>query len=173
LVVTNFRPEFHAAWMGRSYYRQLALSPLDGHGCRLDVGGTARPDPSLGPVAEQLLTRTAGNPFFVEEMVRSLSDEGTLIGFPGAYRLSGAATTLRVPATVQAVLAARIDRLGQRAQGRSCKSAAVIGRVFGEAVLRQVVDHPEANLGATLDALCSAELLQATGNEGEFDSGIR
>jgi adenylate cyclase len=125
------------------------------------------PDPSLGPVAEQLLTRTAGNPFFIEEMVRSLADEGTLIGFPGAYRLTGSATTLRVPATVQAVLAARIDRL-DGAHKAVLQSAAVIGRIFSETVLRRVAEHPEANLGAALNALCSAELLQATGSEGEF-----
>ena len=76
--------------------------------------------PSLAPLKQLLITRTAGNPFFLEESVRALVETGVLVGEPGAYRLAQALPTIQVPATVQAVLAARIDRLPPE-EKRSCK----------------------------------------------------
>ena len=73
-------------------------------------------DPSLAPLTPLLIARTEGNPFFLEESVRTLVETGALVGEPGAYRLAQSLPTIQVPATVQAVLAARIDRLLARGQ---------------------------------------------------------
>ena len=68
-------------------------------------------DPSLAPLTQLLMARTEGNPFFLEESVRHLEETGLLVGEPGAYRLAQALPTMPIPATVHALLAARIDRL--------------------------------------------------------------
>ena len=83
-------------------------------------------DPSLAPLKQLLIARTEGNPFFLEESVRTLVETGVLVGEPGAYRLAQALPTIQVPATVQAVLAARIDRLPPE-EKRLLQTAAVIG----------------------------------------------
>ena len=83
-------------------------------------------DPSLAPLKPLLIARTEGNPFFLEESVRTLVETGVLVGEPGAYRLAQALPSIQVPATVQAVLAARIDRLPPE-EKRLLQTAAVIG----------------------------------------------
>ena len=159
LVVTNFRPEFSAAWMRHSYYQQLSLAPLSaeavGEMLRDLLGGHA----SLAPLPAYLVERTGGNPFFVEEVVRALVEHGTLAGRPGTYRLTRPLEPARLPASVQSVLAARIDRLAAEYKP-VLQSAAVIGRTFGEAVLARVVGKAVEVLAESLSALCAAELLQ-------------
>src|SRR5205823_94581 len=83
-------------------------------------------DPSVQPLTQLLIVRTEGNPFFLEESVRTLVEVGVLVGTPGTYRLAQALPTIQVPATVQAVLAARIDRLSADAK-HLLQTAAVIG----------------------------------------------
>ena len=83
LVVTNFRPEFSARWMRHSYYRQLPLAPLGDEAVGDLLGGLLGADPSLAPLRGFVLERTGGNPFFVEEVVRALVEDGTLAGGPG------------------------------------------------------------------------------------------
>src|SRR5947208_7327581 len=100
----------------------VPLNPADTEELFLDVAGT---DPSLDGMAELLHERTGGNPFFVEEVVRELVEDGHLDGERGAYRLVGSIEQIRVPASVQAVLAARIDRLPEQAK-RLLQVASVI-----------------------------------------------
>ena len=138
LVVTNFRPEFSASWMRHSYYRQIPLLPLSVEAVAEMLGELLGDDPSLAPLPAYLVERTGGNPFFVEEVVRALAEDGTLDGRPGAYRLSRPLATAGLPASVQSVLAARIDRLSAD-QKPVLQSAAVIGRTFAEGVLARVV----------------------------------
>jgi predicted ATPase/DNA-binding IscR family transcriptional regulator len=158
LVLVNFRPEYHATWMQKSYYQQLPLLPL-GPGAIADLlrdllGG----DPSFAALGDRIRERTGGNPFFIEEVVQALAETGTLEGAKGAYRLARTASAVRLPATVQAVLAARIDRLGER-EKQVLETAAVIGREFTEPVLRRVVDLSEIDLAAALRILTSAEFI--------------
>ena len=80
----------------------------------------------MQPLTQLLIARTEGNPFFLEESVRTLVETGVLVGTPGAYRLAQALPAIQVPATVQAVLAARIDRLPADAK-HLLQTAAVIG----------------------------------------------
>ena len=118
-------------------------------------------DPSLATLPAHLAERTGGSPFFVEEMVRALMEDGTLAGQPGAYRLTRPLDQVGLPASVQAVLSARIDRLA--AEHKSVlQSASVIGRTFSDAVLARVMGEPVEALATSLSALCAAELLQET-----------
>ena len=111
-------------------------------------------------------TRTKGNPFFIEEVVQTLIERGHLTGARGAYRLATPVDALQVPATVQAVLAARIDRLGER-EKQVLQTAAVIGKEFSEPVLVQVLadvaprDASPADLAAALRSLAQAEFVYA------------
>ncbi len=164
LVVTNFRPEFSARWMRHSYYRQLPLSPLPEHAIGELLGGLLGVDLSMAPLVSFVLERTGGNPFFVEEVVRGLIEDGTLAGSRGNYRLTRSLHEIRVPPSVQAVLAARIDRLSVK-QKAVLETASVIGRTFDRVVLSRVTAIPADELDDALSALCGAELLQETGDD--------
>ncbi|HEU5448526.1 MAG TPA: AAA family ATPase, partial [Acidimicrobiia bacterium] len=164
LVVTNFRPEFSARWMRHSYYRQLPLSPLPEQAIGELLGGLLGVDLSMAPLVSFILERTGGNPFFVEEVVRGLIEDGTLAGGPGNYRLTRSLHEIRVPPSVQAVLAARIDRLPIE-QKALLETASVIGRTFDRVVLSRVKAIPADELDDALSALCGAELLQDAGGD--------
>jgi class 3 adenylate cyclase len=158
LIVTNFRPEFHARWMRHSYYRQIALSALGSAEARAMVGGLVGEEASLVPLVESLTERTSGNPFFLEEVVRSLIEDGTLEPTAGGYKLARSLDRLGVPATVQAVVGARIDRLPE-GDKEILQTASVIGRTFSEPILCRIAQRPESQVVASLRGLCSAEFL--------------
>jgi class 3 adenylate cyclase len=158
LLLLNFRPEYRADWMQRSYCQRVALAPLGADALRDLVRDLLGSDPSVGALAELIVRRTAGNPFFAEEIVQSLAERGALDGARGRYRATVAVERLDVPATVQAVLAARIDRLPER-EKRVLGAAAVIGNEFAEPVLRRVVGEPDATLRGALAKLERAELV--------------
>jgi hypothetical protein len=111
LLLVNYRPEYQHPWGNKTYYTQLRLDPLPPASADAFLQALLGDDPSLIPLKQLLIARTEGNPFFLEESVRTLVETGVLMGAPGAYRLAKPLEALRVPATVQAVLAARIDRL--------------------------------------------------------------
>jgi adenylate cyclase len=162
LWLVNFRPEYQSRWMQRSYYQQLPLQPLGSDAIRALVRDQLGEDPSVAALPEAIQARTKGNPFFIEEVVQSLVENGHLAGARGAYRLTTAVEALEVPASVQAVLAARIDRLPER-EKQVLQTAAVIGKRFSEVLLSQVVASVvkigETELGASLSALVAAEFL--------------
>jgi len=164
LLLLNFRPEYHAGWMQKSYYRQIRLAPLGPEAVRALLDDLLGRDPSLNGLADAIHARTAGNPFFTEEVVQSLISAGQLEGSKGAYRLVTPVDTIEVPSTVQAVLAARIDRLAER-EKQVLQTAAVIGKEFSEPVLQRVVgavhEPPllEAELAAALHSLSAAEFV--------------
>ena len=118
-------------------------------------------DPSLAPLKQLLIERTAGNPFFLEETVRTLVETQVLVGAPGAYRLARDLPTIQVPATVQAVLAARIDRLPLEAK-HLLQTAAVIGHEVPLALLQAIADCSEEALHRSLTQLQGAEFLYET-----------
>ncbi len=159
LLLTNFRPEFSATWMRHSYYQQLSLAPLSTEAVGELLRDRLGDDPSLAPLPGYLVERTGGNPFFVEEVVRALVEDGTLAGPAGAHRLTRPLEQAGLPASVQSVLAARIDRLAAEHKP-VLQSAAVIGRTFAEAVLARVAGQAVETLTSSLSALCAAELLQ-------------
>jgi predicted ATPase len=118
-------------------------------------------DPSLAPLKQLLIERTAGNPFFLEETVRTLVETQVLVGASGAYRVARDLPTIQVPATVQAVLAARIDRLPLEAK-HLLQTAAVIGHEVPLALLQAIADCSEEALHRSLTQLQGAEFLYET-----------
>jgi adenylate cyclase len=159
LVVTNFRPEFTASWTRHSYYRQLPLAPLPGAAVTELLDGLVGDHSSVTPLGSFVIEQTAGNPFFIEEVVRALVQDGVLAGRPGAYRLVQPLEDVRVPPSVQAVVAARIDHL-PLASKVTLQTAAVIGRQFSPALLSSVSDSTPEDLDEVLAGLCAAELIQ-------------
>jgi class 3 adenylate cyclase/tetratricopeptide (TPR) repeat protein len=160
LTIVNFRPEYHAPWMSRSYYRQIALAPLDAeavHQLLADLLG-GDDDSSLDGLADLVRERTRGNPFFIEELVRGLVEAGTLEGEGGAYRLAAPLADAALPPSVEAVLAARIDRLDPRDKA-VLQAAAVIGKEFPAPVLERVVDLEPAELDGALRSLVGGEFV--------------
>jgi class 3 adenylate cyclase/tetratricopeptide (TPR) repeat protein len=158
LTIVNFRPEYSAEWMRKSYYRQISLLPLGPEAIRALLADLLGGNPSLNGLPAVISERTTGNPFFIEEVVRTLVESGNLEGGRGAYRLVRPVDDATVPPTVSAVLAARIDRLSEREKGL-LQSAAVIGREFARPVLARAAELPEGELEPALRALIAAEFL--------------
>jgi hypothetical protein len=111
LVLVSYRPEYQHGWARKSYYTQFRIDPLPPQSSEELLHALMGDDPGLGALKQLLIERTEGNPFFIEESVRTLAETKVLAGTPGHYRLTREVQKVQVPATVQAVLAARIDRL--------------------------------------------------------------
>lgn len=147
LVLANFRPEM--VWDRP----RIQLQPLDEAAVAQLVRVMLGRDPTLDALAGYVLDRTSGNPFFIEELVRGLIEEGALEASTGSYRLTRDVNRLDVPPTVQAVLAARIDRLSDDEKW-VLQAASVIGRTFTLSLLSHVAGAVTA---AAVDTLCARE----------------
>src|SRR6185295_14484502 len=158
LVMLNFRPEYQASWMGKSFYHQLPIAPLGPDAIRELVDALLGNDPSTAGLAEAIHARTAGNPFFTEEVIQNLIESGKLEGSKGAYRLVTPVDKLEVPGSVRALLAARIDRLAERDKD-VLQTAAVIGREFDEPTLAAVVEQDAPQLRDALQKLKDTEFV--------------
>jgi len=161
LLLLNYRHEYQHAWGGRSYYTQLRLDPLPAETAETLLEALVGADPSLEALKRLLIEQTEGNPFFLEETVRTLAESHVLEGKPGAYRLTRALPAIRVPSTVQAVLGARIDRLPPD-EKRLLQCAAVIGKDVPGRLLTAVADLPESTIREALGHLMGAEFLYET-----------
>jgi adenylate cyclase len=158
LLLVNFRPEYRAEWMQRSHVQQIALAPLGPEAIRALLDDLLGSDASTAGLAGAIHERTGGNPFFVEEVVRSLIESGHLAGERGRYHLAMPVERLPVPGTVQALLAARIDRLPER-ERRVLQTAAVIGKDFRGPILEQVLECSAGELAESLANLRNAEFI--------------
>jgi class 3 adenylate cyclase/tetratricopeptide (TPR) repeat protein len=160
LLLVNYRPEYQHGWGSKTTYSQMRLDALSTQhaGELLDVLLGA--DPSHGPLKELLVKR--GNPFFLEETVRTLVETKALEGPPGRYRLTQPLQSLQVPSSVQAILAARIDRLFPEDK-RLLQVASVIGKDVPAALLQAIAELPDEALRRGLDHLQAAEFLRETG----------
>jgi class 3 adenylate cyclase/DNA-binding IscR family transcriptional regulator len=155
LTVVSFRPEYRAGWMARSYYCQIPVVPLGAAAIAAMLADLLGPDGSLDGLRELIAERVAGNPFFVEELIQSLVEAGHLEGSRGSYRLARAVDHAALPASVIAVLGARIDCLSERDK-TVLQTAAVIGREFAQPVLAAATGLAERQLEAALDELLAA-----------------
>jgi class 3 adenylate cyclase/tetratricopeptide (TPR) repeat protein len=170
LLLVNYRPEYTHAWGNKTYYTQIRIDPLreDSAQALLDAllgmahsvsdDGRVEGRPGTSPLHDLkrlLIERTEGNPFFLEESVRTLVETGALVGGRGAYWLAAEVAGIRVPATVQAVLAARIDRLPSNEKWL-LQTAAVIGKDVPFALLRAIT--AEAAGTATRDSFSEEDL---------------
>jgi predicted ATPase len=161
LLLVNYRPEYRHDWGGKTYYRQLRLDPLGPENAIALLETLLGSDAGLQPLKRLLLARTEGNPLFLEESVRSLADDGALAGERGAYRPAKTLETVHVPATVQAILAARIDRLLPEDKAL-LQTASVVGTDVPVAVLAGVAGAPADVLAEGLARLQAAEFLYET-----------
>jgi adenylate cyclase len=158
LLVVSFRPEFHAAWMQKSYYQQIPLLPLPAEAVEELLNELLGADPSLARLGNRIRERTGGNPFFIEEIVQALAESGSLTGSKGAYLLVQSDGHFVLPATVQAVPAGRIDRLAGR-EKKVLEIAAVIGEEVPEAILKRVSGAADSDVADALRTLVTAEFL--------------
>jgi len=142
LVLITYRPEYHGVLSNAPGAQTISLRPLSSAHTAALTAQLLGTQVSVGPVADLITTRAGGNPLFVEEMVRDLAERGLLRGKPGAYRFDGDVAEVTVPATLQATIGARIDRLGIAAK-ETLNAAAVIGRRFDEDLLSSVVADPQ------------------------------
>jgi DNA-binding NtrC family response regulator/tetratricopeptide (TPR) repeat protein/class 3 adenylate cyclase len=161
VLLVNYRPEYQQRWGSKTYYTQLRLDPLPPAPAEELLHGLLGEHPVLEPLIQLLIARTEGNPFFLEESVRTLVETGVLVGERGSYQLAQAPLTMQVPATVQAVLAARIDRLPP-AEKRLLQTAAVIGLEVPVPLLQAIAELPAAATHDSLRYLQAAEFLYET-----------
>jgi tetratricopeptide (TPR) repeat protein len=161
LLLVNYRPEYQHGWGSKTYYTQLRLDPLPPISADAFLHALLGDDSSLAPLKQLLVERTCGNPFFLEESVRTLVETRVLVGEPGAYRLVQALPAIQVPATVHAVLAARIDRLPPE-EKHLLQTAAVIGTEVPLPLLQAIAELDEAALHRGLAHLQAAEFLYET-----------
>jgi len=161
LLLVNYRPEFEHDWRSRPGFSEVPIAPLSPASADELLKTLLGPDRALAPLRQLLIERSQGNPFFLEEIVRTLAETRVLAGERGAYHLASTLGTLQVPATVQAVLAARIDRLPDDAK-LLLQSAAVIGIEVPQALLEAVTELPADTLRAALAHLVAAGFLDET-----------
>lgn len=161
LLLVNYRPEYGHGWGGKTYYSQLRLDPLPPESAEELLRSLLGEDDDLEPLKRLLVKRTEGVPFFLEESVRTLVETGALAGERGGYRLGRPFDTIQVPATVQAILAARIDRLPPEDK-TLLQTAAVIGKDVPFAILEAISDTSEETLRHGLGRLLASEFLYET-----------
>ena len=161
LLLVNYRPEYRHGWGGKSYYQQLRLDPLGPETAESLLASLLGTDPTLASLRSVLIERAQGNPLFLEESVRALAETEVLAGERGAYRLARSFHVAQMPATVQAILAARIDRLPPEDKAL-LQTASVIGKDVPLTLLQAITVVPENDLMATLERLQSAEFLYET-----------
>jgi len=158
LLLVNYRPEYQHSWGSKTYYRQLRIDPLPPESAEEFLEALLGNASGLQPLKRLLIERTEGNPFFLEESARTLVETKTLAGERGAYQLAKASHTLQIPATAQAILAARIDRLTPEDK-RLLQSASVIGKDVPFALLQAIAELPDDALRRGLTHLQAAEFL--------------
>jgi adenylate cyclase len=158
LALLNYRPEYEPRWPDSPHFQAIPLTPLEqGHTAELlrDLAGE---DPSLDGLDEPIHARTQGNPFFIEEIVRELAESGHLEGERGAYRLLAPIEDAGVPVTVQAILAARIDRLGPDSK-HLLQVASVVGKELSAEALGLTAGLEATGIEPVLQELIEAGFL--------------
>src|SRR6202030_4505606 len=152
LVLVTYRPEYRGPLTQLPGAQTVALAPLSDSETAALVSELLGPDPSVGALGQTIAARAAGNPFFAEETVRELAERGVLRGEPGAYLSTADVGEVSVPATLQATIAARIDRLDPKAK-RTLSAAAVLGARFTLDLLTAL------GVEAVVDDLMAAQLI--------------
>ena len=156
MVLITYRPEYRGALTTIPGTQTIALRPLNNAQTASLIGELLGVDDSVHGLTQLIAERVAGNPFFAEEIVRDLSERGTICGQPGSYLLDGEVSDVSVPATLQAAIAARVDRLGVGAK-RTLSAAAVIGSRFSPELVAALGTQP------VLDELVKGELVDQVG----------
>jgi class 3 adenylate cyclase/tetratricopeptide (TPR) repeat protein len=161
LLLVDYRPEYRHGWGDKAHYTQLRLDPLPQESADALLQGLLGDEGGLAPLKQLLIERTKGNPFFLEESVRTLVETQVLSGERGTYHLVQGLPTMAVPPTVQAVLATRIDRLPPE-EKRLLQTAAVIGTEVPLGLLQAIAGASEEVLRMGLAHLQRAEFVYET-----------
>lgn len=167
LMLVNYRPEYSDPWRGRSYHTSLRLDGLSGDSADAMLSMLLDGGSDLEPLRRLIIDRTEGNPLFMEETVRTMIDEGVLeVG--DTIRLARPLTGLTIPPTVQAILAARIDRLPDELKAL-LQTLAVLGRSFRLSLAIAVTGLTEMDLGLMLSSLEQEEFIYEQPCLGEIE----
>jgi class 3 adenylate cyclase/tetratricopeptide (TPR) repeat protein len=158
LLLVNYRPEYEHTWNRKTYYLQLRIDPLPSESAEELLHALLGEDRTLEPLKRVLIERTEGNPFFLEESVQSLVEIKVLVGERGAYRMTKVPGAWQIPATVQAILVARIDRLSAEDK-QLLLMASVIGKDVPFVLLEAIADVTGDDLRHALSRLQTAEFL--------------
>jgi class 3 adenylate cyclase/tetratricopeptide (TPR) repeat protein len=177
VILITYRPEYRGPLSTATAARTISLAPLTDSESSTLIGELLGTDPTVEGIAELIAQRAAGNPFFAEEIVRELTERGVLTGDRGSYTCSSAITEVSVPATLQATIAARIDRLGPAAK-RAVSAAAVIGSQFTSDLLVSLGIEPaleEAENAELVDRMAAVyafrhPLIRAVAYESQLKS---
>jgi tetratricopeptide (TPR) repeat protein len=161
LLLVTYRPEYEHAWGSKTYYTELRIDPLPPESAEELLTALLGQDETLEPLKRVLIERAQGNPFFLEESVQTLVETSVLGGDRGAYRMRKAPEAWPIPATAQAILAARIDRLPPEDK-RLLQAASIIGKDVPFTLSKSVADVPEESLRRELTHLQASEFLYET-----------
>jgi adenylate cyclase len=159
MLVVNYRPGYAATWMEWPHFEEISLSELSAEETGALVTELIGNHPELHEIRRRVILRSSGNPFFAEELVRSLEENCEVVGEVGDYRLGTTIAEGVLPATVEAVIGARIDRLAE-SEKTVLQIAAIIGKELPWPVLQEVADPLGFKIDPILTRLCDAELLQ-------------
>jgi adenylate cyclase len=162
LILVTYRRGHERRWMHDDHFRELSLRPLDDATTLRLVRTVMGDDRSLRTLQARIVERAAGNPLFVEETILSLAAAGAIEGPPGAYRLGNPDAEVVVPGSLYAILASRIDRLGEREKA-VLQAASVIGRDFPVALLAQITGLDAHELASVLRTLETGDFVSAVG----------
>lgn len=160
LLLLTFRPEYEPTLGPGVSHKRIKLGPLGGRPTNALVRELLGADDALGQLSEMVERRAAGNPLFVEEIVRGLAEQGLIVGRSGSYTLAGSADEIELPDTIQALLGARIDRLRVR-EKELLQTMSVIGTEVSAPILSEVCDLDTPELAASLEALGRAGFITA------------
>ncbi|MBI3800206.1 MAG: AAA family ATPase, partial [Deltaproteobacteria bacterium] len=162
LLLVNYRPEYRHDWGNKTYYTQVRLDPLGKDEAQELLAALLGDSAALQPLQQFILAKTEGTPFFMEEMVQALFEQGVLVRAAGAHSgtpsLARSFVDLRLPSTVQGILTARIDRLGAEEKAL-LQTLAVIGKEFSLSLLKHVVEKSDDDLHLLLSRLQTAEFI--------------
>jgi predicted ATPase/class 3 adenylate cyclase len=167
LLLVTYRPEYRNEWSGKSHYLEHRLEPLTGDDAEKLLSALLGDAIELQQLKSLIIERTNGNPFFIEETIHALFEEGALVR-NGRVALTKPLSDLRMPATVQGILAERIDRLSAR-QKELLQTLAVIGRKSPIGLIREVTPGMKSGLDLTLTELEAAEFVYKQRGSTEND----
>ena len=172
LLLVNYRPEYSHQWGSKTYYTQLRLDPLGKENADEMLTALVGDTAGVRPLKRLIIERTEGNPFFMEETVQVLLDEGALVRDGTEVRLTKTLGELKIPPTVQAILAARIDRLPS-AEKDLLQALAVMGKEFQLSLVRKVSAKSDDELNRMLETLQLAEFIYEQPAVGDVEYSFK
>jgi len=168
LMLVNYRPEYSHQWNSKTHYTQLRLDPLGKESADEMLTALVGDGAQVRPLKHLIIEKTEGNPFFMEETVQVLLDEGALVHDGAIVKLTKPLNELKIPPTVQAILAARIDRLAPDRKDL-LQTLAVIGTEFKLGLVRRVAAKPGPELEPMLSELQLGEFIYEQPSSGDIE----